>query len=161
MKVRQIGPTFLVAGKTVIVFFGVNSFVPSSTLKIRKNQLDLTQVLMPDVLLMNDNCLARGRLSPKLHRLQSPVDRPSGKRGIGQWKTSVWMINQHFNWFQSKKKFEKNITQNLCIRISKDQQRHRGRSRIDKKIRRRSRQSIVIDQRQNPGVDIVHRLPMR
>ena len=37
MKVGQIGPTFVVPGKTVI-FFGVKSVVPSSTLKMRKSK---------------------------------------------------------------------------------------------------------------------------
>ena len=35
MKVGQIGPTFVVPGKTVI-FLGVKSVIPSSTLKIIK-----------------------------------------------------------------------------------------------------------------------------
>ena len=43
MKVRQNGPTFLVPGKTVI-FLGVKSFVPSSTLKMRKSQNKLAHV---------------------------------------------------------------------------------------------------------------------
>ena len=36
MKVGQIGPTFVVPGKTVI-FLGVKSVVPSSKLKMRKS----------------------------------------------------------------------------------------------------------------------------
>ena len=43
MKVRQIGPTFLVPGKTVI-FWGLKSFVPSSTLKMRKSHKKLAPV---------------------------------------------------------------------------------------------------------------------
>ena len=43
MKVRQIGPTFLVPGKTV-TFFGVKSVVPSSTLKMRKSHKKLACV---------------------------------------------------------------------------------------------------------------------
>ena len=40
MKVGQIGPTFVVPGKTVI-FLGVKSVVPSSTLKMTKSQKKL------------------------------------------------------------------------------------------------------------------------
>ena len=43
MKVRQNGPTFLVPGKTVI-FFGVKSYVPPSTLKMRKSHKKLAGV---------------------------------------------------------------------------------------------------------------------
>ena len=43
MKVRQNGPTFLVPGKTVI-FLGVKSCVPSSTLKMRKSHKKLARV---------------------------------------------------------------------------------------------------------------------
>ena len=43
MKVGQIGPTFLIPGKTVI-FFGVKSVVPSSTLKMTKSQKKLARV---------------------------------------------------------------------------------------------------------------------
>ena len=43
MKVRQNGPTFLVPGKTVI-FFGVKSYVPPSTLKMRKSHKKLARV---------------------------------------------------------------------------------------------------------------------
>ena len=43
MKVGQIGPTFLVPGKTVI-FMGVKSVVPSSTLKMRKSKKKLARV---------------------------------------------------------------------------------------------------------------------
>ena len=43
MKVGQIGPTFVVPGKTVI-FFGVKSVVSSSTLKMRKSQKKLAPV---------------------------------------------------------------------------------------------------------------------
>ena len=43
MKVGQIGPTFLVPGKTVI-FFGVKTVVPSSTLKMRKSKKKLARV---------------------------------------------------------------------------------------------------------------------
>ena len=43
MKVGQIGPTFVVPGKTVI-FLGVKSVVPSSTLKMRKSQKKLAPV---------------------------------------------------------------------------------------------------------------------
>ena len=43
MKVGQIGPTLLVPGKTVI-FFGVKSVVPSSTLKMRKSTKKLARV---------------------------------------------------------------------------------------------------------------------
>ena len=43
MKVRQNGPTVLVSGKTVI-FFGVKSCVPPSTLKMRKSHKKLARV---------------------------------------------------------------------------------------------------------------------
>ena len=43
MKVGQIGPTFVVPGKTVI-FLGVKSVVPSSTLKMTKSQKKLARV---------------------------------------------------------------------------------------------------------------------
>ena len=43
MKVGQIGPTFLVPGKTVI-FFWVKTVVPSSTLKMRKSHKKLARV---------------------------------------------------------------------------------------------------------------------
>ena len=39
-KVGQIGPTFVVPGKTVI-FFGVESVVPYSTLKMTKSKKNL------------------------------------------------------------------------------------------------------------------------
>ena len=43
MKFGQIGPTFLVPEKTVI-FLGVNTVVPSSTLKMRKSHKKLARV---------------------------------------------------------------------------------------------------------------------
>ena len=43
MKVGQIGPTFVVPGKTVI-FFGVESVVPYSTLKMTKSKKKLACV---------------------------------------------------------------------------------------------------------------------
>ena len=43
MKVGQIGPTFVVPGKTVI-FWRVKSVVSSSTLKMRKSQKKLAPV---------------------------------------------------------------------------------------------------------------------
>ena len=43
MKVGQIGPTFVVPGKTVI-FFWVKSVVPSSTLKMTKSQKKIARV---------------------------------------------------------------------------------------------------------------------
>ena len=43
MKVRQNGPTVLVPGKTVI-FLGVKSCVPPSTLKMRKSHKKLARV---------------------------------------------------------------------------------------------------------------------
>ena len=43
MKVGQIGPTFVVPRKTVI-FLGVKSVVPISTLKMRKNKKNLAPV---------------------------------------------------------------------------------------------------------------------
>ena len=43
MKIGQIGPTFVVPGKTVI-FLGVQSVVPSSTLKMRKSQKNLAHL---------------------------------------------------------------------------------------------------------------------
>ena len=43
MKVGKIGPTFVVPGKTVI-FLGVKSVVPSSTLKMTKSQKKLARV---------------------------------------------------------------------------------------------------------------------
>ena len=43
MKVRQIGPTFLVPGKTVN-FLEVKSVAPSSTLKMRKSHKKLAHV---------------------------------------------------------------------------------------------------------------------
>ena len=43
MKVGQIGPTFLVPGKTVN-FFGVKTVVPPSTLKMRKSHQKLAHV---------------------------------------------------------------------------------------------------------------------
>ena len=43
MKVGQIGPTFVVPGKMVI-FLGVKSVVPSSTLKMTKSQKKLARV---------------------------------------------------------------------------------------------------------------------
>ena len=47
MKVRQIGPTFLVHGKMGI-FWGVKSFAPSSTLKMRNrvNEKNLSQIVI-------------------------------------------------------------------------------------------------------------------
>ena len=43
MKVGQIGPTFVVSGKTVI-FFEVESVVPYSTIKMTKSQKKLAPV---------------------------------------------------------------------------------------------------------------------
>ena len=97
------------------------------------------RLLKPDILSTDGNGLARGeRCSlPKLHRLQfvfvfvfvfsrgappqscngcnrgSTVDRPSGKWLISQWKSSVWMINQHFDCRQSKTNVWMKIALNL------------------------------------------------
>ena len=43
MKIGQIGPTFLVPGKTVNIF-GVKSIAPSSTLKMRKSHKKLARL---------------------------------------------------------------------------------------------------------------------